>query len=121
MASFDLDLLQASIEDDFNAFSGGPPQYGSQELNIEHLNPQLTDMVHDSDLDILTSQSPPPHMLNHHPCEESITPRHHKKHAEATQVLLKSVGETLDLCHGDQQNLEVFSWVSLSANTTSIR
>src|SRR6266481_9053796 len=120
MASFNLDLLQASIEDDFNAFSGGPPQYGLQEFNIEHLDPWLRDMVRDSDLDRPTSQSPPPCTLNCHPREESITPRCHKKHAEATQVLLKSVGKTLDLCHGDQQNLEVFSPVSLSANTTSI-
>ena len=120
MASFDLNLLQASIEDDFNAFSGGPPQYGLQEFNIEHLDPWLRDMVHNSDLDRPTSQSPPPHTPNCHPCKESIMPWHHKKRAEATQVLLKSVGETLDLCHGDQQNLEVFSRVSLSTNTTSI-
>src|SRR6266481_8911203 len=121
MASFNLDLLQASIEDDFNAFSGRPPQYGSQEFNIKHLDPRLRDMVRDSDLDRPTSQSPPPRMLNHHPREESIMPQQRKKCAEATHVLLKSVGKMLDLCHGDQQNLEVFSQVSLSANTTSIR
>src|SRR6266481_1293794 len=102
MASFDLNLLQASIEDDFNAFSGGPPQYGSQEFNIKHLDPQLRDMVRNSDLDRPTSQSPPPRTPNCHPHEESITPCCCKKHAKATHVLLKSVGEMLDLCHGDQ-------------------
>ena len=121
MASFDLDALQADIEQNFELYSGGPPQYGSSEFNIDNIDPRLRDLGHSSDLDPPTRGSPPPRTPNCRPREESITPRCRKKRAEATQLLLNSVGESLDLCHGDQQKLEVFSQVSLGADTTAIR
>ena len=120
MASFDLDALQANIEQNFELYSGGPPQYGSSEFNIDDIDPWLRDLGHSSDLDPPTRGPPPPHTPNRRPREESITPWCRKKHAEATQLLRNSVGESLDLCHGDQQKLEVFSRVSLDANTAVI-
>ena len=98
-----------------------PTAIWSSEFNIDNIDPQLRDLGHSSDLDPPTRGSPPPHTPNRCPHEESIMPRRRKRCAEATQLLLNSVDESLDLCHGDQQKLEVFSWVSLGADTTAIR
>ena len=120
MASFDLDALQADIKQNFELYPGSPLQYGLSEFNIDNTDPRLRDLGHSSDLDPPTRGLPPPCTPNCHPHEESIMPQCRKKCAEATQLLLNSVGESLDLCHGDQQKLEVFSQVSLGANTTAI-